>query len=196
MVSYKTDFKMHLLKQTINYIAPRILRLSSGVQPKTPQSKLILSVWARLEAVVKKEVETGCWNDKNFSSLLASSKQALVFLCEMDRYYKRWVGLLAMFLVEETLRLKRDFTYEDAINSSARPMMLTREEFEKHKDSLFENYLTGYLYGLSLLSEEDINKIREAREKGTSVNFPSSDKQAYFTLFFAERGLGVDPKKR
>jgi len=196
MVSYKLDFKMHLLKQTINYIAPRVLRLSSGVQPKTPQSQLILRVWARLEDVVQKETHTGCWNDKNFSKLLESSKQALIFLCEKDRYYKRWLGLLTMFLAEEVLKEKREFNYEKALDMPTRPMMLTKEEFWKHRDSLFENYLTGYLYGLSLLKTEDIPKIKEAREKGLRVQIPSSDPHAFFYLSFTERDKPNDKEER
>jgi len=195
MVSYKQDFKMHLLKQTIKFIVPRVLRLSSGVQAKTPHSELIFRVWERLEAVVTREVQTGCWNDSNFRGLLQATKQALIFLCENDRYYKRWLGLLAMFLTEEVLREKREFTYEKALKCGARPMMLTREEFEKHRDSLFENYLTGYLYGISLLKTEDISKIKEAREKGLRVELPSSDKEAFFYLSFMERQNSHDKKE-
>jgi len=196
MVSYKTDFKMKLLKESINFIARRVHRLSSGVQPKTPQSQLILRVWARLEDGLIKEVQTGCFNDKNFRNLLESTKQALIFLCENDRYYKRWLGLLSMFLTEEVLREKRDFTYEQALLCSARPMMLTEEEFEKHKDSLFENYMTGYLYGLSLLKTEDIAKIKEAREKGQRIQLPSLDPHAFFYLSFTEREQPNDTKER
>jgi len=196
MVSYKLDLKMHMLKQTLNFIAKRVLRLSSGVQPKTPQSKLIYSVWARLEDTVQKEALTGCWNDTNFRNLLNSAKQALIFLCEKDRYYKRWLGLLAMFLTEEVLREKREFSYEKAKECSARPMMLTREEFEKHKDSLFELYMTGYLYGLSLLKTEDIAKIKEARDKGERVQIPSSDLHAFFYLSFTEREKPNDSEER
>jgi len=187
MVSYKLDLKMHLLKQTINYIAPRVLRLSGSVQAKTPQSELIIYVWSRLEATLRKEVSTGCFNDKNFSKLLEASKQALIFLCEKDKYYKRWLGLLAMFITEEVLRLKREFTYEKALELSARPLMLTREEFEMHRDSLFELYMSGYLYGLSLLPELDIEKIRTARLEGKDVDYPSSDPQAFFRLYFPNR---------
>jgi len=196
MVNYKLDFKMHLLKQTINYIAPRILRLSRGVQPKTPQSKLILSVYARLEAAVARQVETGCWNDKHFSNLLESTKHALIFLCEHDRFYKRWLGLVAMFLTEEVLREKRDFTYEKALELYARPLMLTREEFERHRESLFELYLTGHLYGMSLMKAEDIEKIRKARVERKEVDFPSSDPQAFFRLYFPERESQHGEEKR
>jgi len=196
MVSYKTDFKMHLLKQTIKYIVPRIHRLSGDVQAKTPQSRLVLSVWARLEAVVKREVASGCWNDKNFSSLLETSKRALIFLCENDKYYKRWLGLLAMFLTEELLREKCEFTLQKALECSARPMFVTQEEFEKHRDSLFELYMTGYLYGLSLLKDENIDKIRKARLDQTHVDYPSRDPEAYFRLCFPEREKPIDTKER
>jgi hypothetical protein len=195
MVSYKTDFKMYLLKQTIKYILPRIERLSSGVQPKTPQSLLVQRVWARLEETLAKDVQTGVFNDTNFSRLLKTSKQALIFLCEMDKYYKRWVGLLAMFLAEEVLREKRDFTYEKALECYARPMMLTREEFEKHKDSLFELYLSGYLYGLSLLKTEDIRSIVKAREDHEKIDLPSRDSDAVFQLIFLEREPKLDKEK-
>jgi len=196
MVSYKIDMKMHLLKQTIKFIVPRILRFSGGVQAKTLQSRLVERVWARLEDVVMKEVETGCWNDRNFSNLLEATKKGLIFLCEYDRYYKRWLGLVSMFLAEEVLKEKRDFTYEQAVECAARPLMLTREEFEKHKDSLFELYMTGYLYGLSLLPQEDIDKIKKARVEHTDVTLPSFDGEAFFKLFFAERFDPHDKEKR
>jgi len=196
MVSYKIDLKMKMLKDCINFIAPRVLRLSKGVQPKTPQSQLISRVWSRLEAVVEREVQTGCWNDRNFRNLLESTKEALIFLCEKDRYYKRWLGLLVMFLTEELQRERLEFTYEKALLSSARPMMLTNEEFEKHRESLFELYMTGYLYGLSLLKTEDIGKIKAALDSGQRIQIPSADPHAFFYLSFTERELGNDKKER
>jgi hypothetical protein len=189
MVNFKTDFKLHLLKQTVNYIAPRILRLSSGVHDKEPQSKLLLRVWERLEATLRKEVATGCFNDKNFSKLLDSTKQGLTFLCDTDRYYRRWFGLLCVFIYEEMAREWQNFSYEKAKECNARPMMLTREEYEVHKASLFELYLTGYLYGLSLLPESETDKIRQARLNGSSVDYPSSDPKAVYRLHFPERDV-------
>lgn len=159
------------------------------MQAKTPQSELIQRVWGRLEAVVKREVETGCWNDKNFSKLLEATKKGLIFLCENDRYYKRWLGLVSVFLVEEVLREKREFTFDKALELSARPLMLTREEFERHRDSLFELYLCGYLYGLSMVSEGDVARIREARQTSTSLDFPTEDPKAHFTLYFPKGEL-------
>jgi len=184
----RLDFKMHLLKKTLNLVIPKILRFSSGVQPTTPQSRLILSIWDRLEDVLRKDVETGCFSDRNFLNLLEATKQALIFLCERDKYYKRWLGLLAMFVTEETIKTLQNFTYEDALELYARPLGLTKEEFEKHKLSLMELYLTGYLYGLSLLPPSEIPKIEKARVEHQNMRFPSRDTQALFMLFFEERG--------
>jgi len=190
------DFKMTLLKKTINLVAPRILRLSKGVTPTTPQSRLISSVWARLEDVYMKDVRTGCFDDRNFGSLLETAKQALIFLCENDKYYKRWLGLLAMFLTEDTMKTLKNLTYEEALELYARPLGLTREEFAKHKLSLMELYLSGYLYGMSLLQENDILKIDKARIEHKDVNLPSRDHEACFKLFFLERGSFEHEKER
>jgi len=204
----KQDFKMHLLKQAINYVAPRMLRLSKGVNAETPQSKLILRVWDRIEAVVKKEVETGCWDDKNFRNLLDATKEALIFLCEKDKYYKRWLGLLMMFIAEEVSKAKEGFSYQEALNMTVRPMMLTEKEFTQHKDALFELHLTGYLYGMSRLAQNGIQKVKDAREQNTEIEFPSENPNAYvkmwftkehppfFTMFFRERTVYGNEEKK
>jgi len=175
MVSYKLDFKMKMLKDAINFIAPRVLRLSSGVQPKTPQSKLILSVWARLEDALKKETSIGYFNDKNFSKLLESTKQALIFLCENDRYYKRWLSLFAFILKEELEKQYDNFTFPEALDMTVRPLGLTYEEFEKHRKALWEFHMTGYL---SALSRQPL-----PTEKKEGFNLETSDPQAYIRVF-------------
>lgn len=204
----KQDLKMHLLKQAINYVAPRILRLSKGVNAETPQSKLILRVWDRIEAVVKKEVETGCWDDKNFRNLLDATKEALIFLCEKDKYYKRWLGLLMMFIAEEVSKAKEEFSYQEALNMTVRPMMITEKEFARHREALFELHLTGYLYGMSRLGNGSILEIKQAREENTDIEFPCADPNAYvkmwfqkdnppfFTMFFRERTVYGNEEKK
>jgi len=188
--------RMHMLKQTLNFIVPRIHRLSSGTEAKTFQSKLILRVWSRLEDTLTREVQTGCFNDRNFRNLLRATRDGLIFLCEYDRYYKRWLGLLTMFLSEELKAMETEFTYEDALQLSARPLGLTREEFEKHKKDLYELAVCGYLYALSNFSEEDIKKIAEARQQNKPLEFPRAKAQPYFVMFFPERVDVNDKKKR
>jgi len=180
----KREFKMHLLKSLVNQVTPRILRLAKGVEAKTPQSRLILRVFDRLEAVLQKDAETGCFNDKNFKNLVNSTKEALIFLCEYDQYYKRWLGLLAMFLAEELSHAYQNFNYQEALDMTCRPLMLSEAEFLKHKRSLFELHLSGYLYGLSLTHENIKTEIKKAKEEQKFVDFPSKDEDAYVRLYF------------
>jgi len=208
MVSFKKDFKMHIMKQTIKFVAPRILRISKGVQASTPQSKLIQRVWDRLVDVLEKDASTGCFDDNNFRMFLEATKQGLIYLCENDRYYKRWFGLLALILSEELHETVKGFRFEDAVQCNARPLMLTKEEFLLHETSLFELYLSGYLYGLSMLPKEAVETIKKAREGRGMFQIPSRDPNAitlfyfpvegqpFFRLLFNEREVAVGEEER
>lgn len=176
------DLKMHLLKRLINSVAPKVLSMAKGVKAETPQSKLIERVWARLEDVLKKEVQTGCFDDDNFKVLLRSVKEALIFLCENDKYYKRWLGLMAFFLSEELTKMKSEFDFKQALAMTVRPLGLKKEEFERHKEALFEVYLTGYLYGMARCTTD----IHKAREQKTYVDFNTIDPNCYIRLYFPD----------
>lgn len=178
------DLKMHLLKQTINYVTPHVLSLCPNVQAKTPQSKLVLAVWARLEDALRKEASIDARDDKNLNKLLESTKRALVFLCENDKYYRRWLGLLMLLLAEETQKAIRDFSYDLALLSAPRPLGLTREQFEQNKAALFQNMMSGYLYALSDQPESITTSIREAYARSGAVQVPTSHKRMAFSLRF------------
>jgi len=184
------DLKMFLLKKAINRLTPRIMVLSKGVTPKTPHSKLILKIWDRLEEVVRKEAKTGCWSDRNFINLLEATKRALIFLCERDKYYKRWLGLLMLYVVEEVQNQYSCFAYEEALNMTVRPLGLTEKEYHEHKEALFEFNLAGYLSALANCPESNISQIGEAREKGAYVDFPTKDKKAIVRMFFPDKHRG------
>lgn len=208
MAKLTKDFKLYMVKQLINYLGPKLEGLVSTETPRTPQSRLVLRTWERLEAILKKEVETGCFNDKNFSRLLSASKKALVFLCENDKYYKRWFGLLAVVLGEELMKAQEHFTYSEALEMSVRPLGLELTEFERHREALWILHLTGYLLGWELVPAEHIVGIREARAQNMNFTIPSRDPEAYvtmffpdgahasFTMFFKERGIGPNVEKR
>jgi len=180
------DFKMDMLKRSINWLAPRVLGITRGVKAETPQSRLIDRVFQRLEAVLEKDAETGCFDDRNFRILLHATKEALIFLCEHDRYYKRWLGLFSFFFKEELIAMSREFDYAEALNMTVRPLGLNFEEFSKHKQALWELHFTGYLYGMSLTDDAHKVLIRDAKEKRDTVEFPSSDPEAYVKMFFTK----------
>jgi hypothetical protein len=202
------DFKMLLLKQTLNRLAPRILRFSEPTKPETPQSRLVLRVWSRLEETMKREVNTGCFNDRNFSKLLETTKRALIFLCENDKYYKRWLGLLAFYLSEELGNSREEFSYKEALGMTVRPLGLMYSEFLNHRNALFELHMTGYLYAMGKLTESEIDVLRRAKAEETSLMLPTEDPKAYiklffptetntsFTMFFKERGLEFGKETR
>lgn len=183
------------VKQLINNVAPRLLGMVKGVKGETPQARLVERVWTRLEDVLEKCSQTGTLDDNNFITLVNSVKEALIFLCENDKFYKRWLGLLAYFFAEEYQKMRSQFDYEEALNMTTRPMLLTKEEFERHKEALFMLHLTGYLHAMSL---SDAN-IKEARQNNQYIDFETLDpnvivrmvfpegKGAYFLMMFKER---------
>jgi len=184
MKDVKLEFKMRLVKKAINRLVPRLLRLVSEVEATTPQSRLLLRVWARLEEVLDREQETKCFHDNNFRDLLQAIKRALVFLCEKDKYYKRWLGLLAIVLSEELEKMYADFSYEEALNMTTRPLGLTLEEFDMHKEALWLLHLSGYLHSLSLMSSDGREYIRQAREQNIELDLFTVDKNAIVKLVF------------
>jgi len=175
---------MHLLKQAINYLSPRFLGKIPAVQAKTPQSRLVLAVWARVEATLKKEAPIKARDDRNFTTLLETVKRALIFLCEEDRYYKRWLGLTFLLFAEETGRALQQFSYEDALASSPRPLGLTREQYEQSKRALFENSLAGYLMALERAPESIAGAIAEAYDHSGRVQIPAPAKRMAYSLLF------------
>jgi hypothetical protein len=194
----KFDFKMHMVKQAINYIAPRILGWTKGIKPSTPQSLLIERAWTRLMAVYEKDIQTGCMQDKNFRVLLEATRDALIFLCEKDRYYKRWLGLLAWILSDEVQNVRSNFSYVDAIAMACRPVDLTEPEYNKHRGTLLEVHLTGYLLAL----ERSVFYIkREAtlelpgQEPGASVDLTFiADGPPFWAVFLRDRQNAVSQK--
>jgi len=196
-----TELKMSMLKKAINYLVPKVSRLATVSIVETPQSRLILRTWKRLESTLEREEHTGCFNDTNFKALLEASKKALVFLCEHDKYYKRWLGYLALVLCEEIAKMRLEFDYAQAYNMTTRPLMITEEEVERHKEALFIFNLSGYLYSYELVPETSLQGMKEERERNGGFRLPTVDSDAYvklfytpdrrvsFTMFFKERHL-------
>jgi len=180
----KTELKMFLIKQLINNVAPRIGALAYGVKAEHLQSKIIERVWARLRDVLEKEEKTKVFGDRNFKELLINAGKALIFLCEHDNYYRRWLGLLIRFIAEEYAIAEADFSLEDAMALPVKPPVSSEEEFKRHKAALWECALTGYLYGFSLAPKDIVHSIKFALENKGWVDLPSIDKDAIYRLFF------------
>jgi len=180
----KTELKMFLIKQLVNNVAPRIGSLAYGVKAEHLQSKIIERVWARLRDVLEKEEKTKVFGDKNFRELVLNAGKALIFLCEHDNYYRRWLGLLIRFIAEEYAIAEAEFNLEMAKALPVKPPISSKEDFEKHKAALWECALTGYLYGFSLASKDIVHSVKFALENKGFVDLPSIDKNAYYRLFF------------
>jgi hypothetical protein len=154
------------------------------VKPEHLQSQIILKVWERLEDTLQKEVKTGVFNDKNFKNLLNAAKNVLIFLCENDNYYRRWLGLLIRFIAEEYAKAETNFSLELAKTLPVKPLGLTEAQFAQHKSSLWECALTGYLYGLSLAPKTIVDTIEIAKTKKGYVDIPSVDSNAFYRIHF------------
>lgn len=186
MKLFSHELRMAFIKRLINSVTPKLISLTRNVKAQTPQSKLIMRVWQRLEDVYSKDCIAIDFNDENFRNLLEAAKNALIYLCEHDKYYKRWIGLLAFFLSEELNKMKKEFTYEDALNMTVRPLMLTFQEFQKHKEALFELHMCGYLYGLARLNREEMEKLRKAKESHQHIDLKTCDGDAYIRYIFSD----------
>lgn len=184
----RQDVKMVFLKNTINLVTPRIRRMAEGVEAKTPQAELISRVWARVMSVLEKDSSVVVYGDNNFRNLLLAVRDALIFLCENDRYYKRWLGLLCFFMVEELEKMFQEFSFEKALDMTVRPLALGREEYEKHKRALFGLQMSGYLKALSMSPGCIIEQLKEAKEKHGSVRFETEDPEAYVLSMFHTNG--------
>jgi hypothetical protein len=184
--------KMVFLKNTINLVTPRIRRMTEGVQAKTPQAELISRVWARVMSVWEKDNVIELYGDNNFQNLLLAVRDALIFLCENDRYYKRWLGLLSFLMSEELEKMFQEFSYEKALNMTVRPLALGFEEYEKHKRALFGLHMSGYLKALNTSPGEIIEQLKKAKEepgeKYGSVKFETEDPDAYVLSMFHTNG--------
>jgi len=180
----KIELRMFLIKQLINRATPHLTSLSQDVNPESLQSKIILRVWQRLEDTLEKEVKTGVFSDNNFKNLLIAAKNVLIFLCEHDNYYRRWLGLLIRFIAEEYAKAEADFNLAQAKTLPVKPLGLTETQFEQHKPSLWECALTGYLHGLSLAPKNIVDTIVIARNNKGFVDLPSIDANAFYRIHF------------
>jgi len=196
MPSVRREGKLYVTKQVLNFAAGQILGLCPERSPSTPQARLIDQVFKRLERILERDVQTGCFDDRNFSRLVRALRRALIYLCEEDRYYRRWVGLGALLTAEELGSYADAFSPKDAVDTSARPLGVTPAEFDAHKRALMELALSGYLYGLGLMPERDLPLIARARDNAGEFSMPSTDKGAYFKLFFRDRERGPQAAKK
>jgi hypothetical protein len=180
----KLEVKMFVIKQLINQVAPRVGAMAEGVNAEHLQSKIIMRVWARLKDVLEKEEKTGVFGDRNFRELVKNAGKVLIFLCENDNYYRRWLGLLIRFIAEEYAKAEAEFSFIDASALPVKPPISTEEDFKRYKPALWECALAGYLHGLSLASKDIVNSVRIALENKGFIDLPSIDEKAYYRLYF------------
>jgi hypothetical protein len=156
----KKDLQMHLLKQAINYLTPRLIGSLKVQDPKTFQGQIIARAWARVERAIELDDKIGLRGDGNFANMARAVERVLVFLTEEDNYYRRWLGLLLQEITREVHEFEANYSFEDAIKTGARPLVLKREEYERHRGELIDLALSGYLTRLEQLTPEERDKLK------------------------------------
>jgi hypothetical protein len=129
-------------------------------QATWPQSKIVSRVFAKMHRAYAVEAYCGRFDDipyqtlptlkdKNFLRLLELSEKLLLYLGEMDRYYRMWLGLVLLLSEEELQRARGDMTFEGFLESVKAQWEIDlqgtfpREFFVAHKP-LFQQILLAY----------------------------------------------------
>ena len=99
--------KLVVVKKLINRVARAALKVTPGVTPKRPVSKLVIRLFEYLREALKLHPER-FYADQNFPRILEATERLLVFVAEEDGHYAGWLAeamlLLHDIVEEERLR--------------------------------------------------------------------------------------------
>jgi hypothetical protein len=158
--------KLHIFKTFFN-ASVRLLNLATPkVEATWPQNKIVTNVFAKLYQAHKIEAFCGRFDDvpyqnlvslkdKNFLRVLQLTEKLLLYLGEMDRYYRQWLGL-AFLLTEDELKQQREaLAYEDFLSLVKAQWefnmrgAVPEEYFNAHKEDFLNIVLANFLMNLA-----------------------------------------------
>jgi hypothetical protein len=158
--------KLHIFKTFLNACVRIANFIIPRVEPTWPQSRILRRSFARMRKAFAVEAYCGrfddvpyqtvsCLRDKHFLRVLDVSEKLLLYLGEMDRYYRQWLGVAFLLAEEEMSRLRESMTYEEFLSlvkaqwefdmTGAFP----REYFEAHRDQFLKILLANSLVNLT-----------------------------------------------
>jgi len=149
-----SHLKLHFIKQTINFVTFIADKLLPGTQPKYPQTLILKRVFKRLKYVYAVERFAKRFNDDNFKRLLDVVYRALAFISEEDRYYRQWLALTYLLIMEELEKERNSLSYVDFVRLCKEQWQLnyqiiTPHHYEANKNLLFPVVLTDFLFNLA-----------------------------------------------
>jgi hypothetical protein len=168
MRSEKMDrwLKLSLFKTFLN-LGVRVANLAVPRAEATwPQSKITKNVFAKLYRAHRIEAYCGRFDDfplqpfdklkdKNFLRVLRLSEKLLLYLGEMDRYYRQWLGVALLLAEDELKKAQESMTYEEFLKlvrdqwefdvTGAFP----KEFFDTHKNLFQKILLTNFLASIA-----------------------------------------------
>ena len=111
--------KLHIRKQFINLAVHILNAFLPEREPINPQTKILESVYTKMMRAYEVEAYCGRFDDvpyqtmnalkdKNFLRLMGFSKKLLIYLGDVDRYYRMWLGLF-MILVQAELNQQQEW---------------------------------------------------------------------------------------
>jgi hypothetical protein len=104
------DLKLRFLKVLVNWPLRILDRFLNFPKPRYPQTIMVMNLYATLRKVYGVEVSQGvfkekdCRADGNFERAITVAAKVLSQVCERDRYYRAWIGLLVT-LADRQLQL-------------------------------------------------------------------------------------------
>ena len=176
--------KLHIRKQFINLAVRIINKLFPSQEPQWPQTQILEEVYEKMLNAYQVEAWCGRFDDiphqiletlkdKNFLRMLQLGKNLLIYLGDVDRYYRQWLGLFMLLIREyvemlEDVPLSEDFI--DWINSQwaygIPNNSFFKEFFDKHRGIAAQAALANNLPNLVTLT---LNRGEKHAKQHTSV---------------------------
>jgi hypothetical protein len=158
--------KLHIFKTFFN-LCVRVANLAVPKAEATwPQSQIVKDVFQKLYNAHRIEAFCGRFDDvpyqslarlkdKNFLRTLQLTEKLLLYLGEMDRYYRQWLGLAFLLTKDELKKQQESMTYEDFLELVKAQWVFDmtgafpREFFNAHKDEFQKILLSNFLIGIA-----------------------------------------------
>jgi hypothetical protein len=158
--------KLHIFKTFFNFSVRVLGALTPKVEATWPQSKIVSNVFAKLYRAHEVEAFCGRFDDvpyqslarlkdKNFLRTLQLTEKLLLYLGEMDRYYRQWLGLAFLLTEDELKKHRESMTYEsflDLVKAQWEFDMtgaFPREFFNAYKDEFQKILLANFLINIA-----------------------------------------------
>lgn len=176
-VSMDKWLRLHLVKRFVN-LAVRILnRAIPRVEPTLPQTKAAAEIYASMYKAFSVHVYSGVFDDvpyqriatlkdRNFQHVLELSEKIIMYLAEMDRYYRGWLGLALLLAAYQVTTVTQSLDYAETLQNIRQQWefpidAIPREYFYAHKREFLDiqfapslSYLAHFPFGKKFFQQD------------------------------------------